>query len=174
MAKSSKKVVATLTKRDKKRPLAYVDRKGNVRHFRRGQKKGQHTVLAKNVVGKDVLSKRKKLQIILYIKGKRVMQAKSALRNRARKAKGGKAKGRGRRRRVGRPRLPARKRKSSRCPTTRKKGTIRAAKRCLMAGKGRTIASRKVYNQAMRRLRRSKAGRAWLRKRGLKRAKTGK
>lgn len=87
MAKTAKRVVATLTKRDKKRPLAYVDRQGNVRHFRRGQKKAKHAVLAKKVVGKDLLSKRKKMQIILYVKGKRVMQTKSALRGLARRRK---------------------------------------------------------------------------------------
>jgi len=78
---------------------------------------------------------------------------------------------RGRPRKVGRPKKSPRKRRSSRCPTTRKVGTIRAAKACVRAGKGHSIAKKKVYNAAVRRLRRSKAGRRWLRQRSATLAK---
>lgn len=87
MAKKS--VVATLAKRDKTRPLAYIDKQGNVRHFHRGQKKGSHKILAKSVVSKDLLKQRKARKVIFYVKGKKVMQVKSALsgRRKARKAR---------------------------------------------------------------------------------------
>jgi hypothetical protein len=84
---AKKTVVATLKKRDKKKPLSYVDRQGNVRHFRRGQKKRQHGVLQKAVVGKDLLKARKALKIILFVKGKKVMKVKSGLGGRRRKRK---------------------------------------------------------------------------------------
>jgi len=88
---AKKTVVATLKKRDKKKPLSYVDRQGNVRHFRRGQKKRQHAILQKAVVGKDLLKARKALKIVLFVKGKKVMKVKSGL--------GGRRKGRKARRR---------------------------------------------------------------------------
>jgi len=76
---AKKTVVAHLDKRDKKKPLAYVDGRGNVRHFRRGQKKKQHSILAKHCVGKELLKARRDLKIILFVKGKRVMKVKSGL-----------------------------------------------------------------------------------------------
>jgi len=82
---AKKTVVATLKKRDKKKPLAYVDRQGNVRHFRRGQKKRNHAILARKVVGKDLLKQRKQLKVIFYIKGKKVMKVKSGLGGRRRR-----------------------------------------------------------------------------------------
>jgi hypothetical protein len=89
MAKKTK--VATLKKRDKKKPLSYVDKQGNVRHFRRGQKKRSHAILQKAVVGKDLLKARKALKIILYVKGKSVMKVKSGLGSRRRKKRKAKA-----------------------------------------------------------------------------------
>lgn len=85
---AKKTVVATLGKRDKKRPLAYIDRQGNARHFRRGQKKRQHAVLEKKCVSKELLKARKARKIILYIKGKKVMKVKSALSGRKIRRKG--------------------------------------------------------------------------------------
>jgi hypothetical protein len=85
MAKKTK--VATLKKRDKKKPLSYVDRQGNVRHFRRGQKKRSHAILQKGVVSKDLLKARKALKIILYVKGRNVMKVKSGLGGRRKKRK---------------------------------------------------------------------------------------
>lgn len=79
---AKKTVVASLPKRDKKRPLAYVDKQGNVRHFRRGQKKGKHAVLAKKVVSKELLKRRRgkwsKNKIMLFVKGKKVMSVRRA------------------------------------------------------------------------------------------------
>lgn len=72
-------VVATLKRRDSKKPLAYVDRVGNVRHFRRGQRKAQHAILEKAVVSKDLLKQRKALKVIFFVKGNRVMKTKSGL-----------------------------------------------------------------------------------------------
>lgn len=90
---AKKTVVATLGKRDKKRPLAYIDRAGNARHFRRGQKKRQHAILAKKVVSQELLKARRALKVVLYIKGRKVMKTKSALSNRKIRRR----KGRGRR-----------------------------------------------------------------------------
>ncbi len=73
------------------------------------------------------------------------------------------AKRRGRRRRVGRPRLSAHKKKSSRCPKTQKSRSLRAALLCVRRNKGRTLAAKKVFNQALRRLRKSKTGRSKVR-----------
>lgn len=93
---AKKTVVATLSKRDKKRPLAYVDKQGNVRHFRRGQRKGQHAVLAKKVVGSEMLKRRRgkwsKSKVMLFVKGKKVMSVR-----RARPGRGRRARRRGRR-----------------------------------------------------------------------------
>lgn len=75
----AKKTVATLTRRDKKKPMAYVDRQGNVRHFAPRKKS---TILQKKVVGKDLLARRRgkwsKNKIILFLKGKKVMSAPRA------------------------------------------------------------------------------------------------
>ena len=84
---AKKTLVATLKKRDKKKPLSYVDKSGNVRHFRRGQKKRQHAILQKAVVGKDLLKQRKALKIVLYVKGRKVMKVKSGLGGRRRKGR---------------------------------------------------------------------------------------
>lgn len=76
---AKKTVVATLTKRDKKKPMSYVDRQGNVRHFGRRQKP---TILQKKVVGKDLLARRRgkwsKNKIMLFVKGRKVMSVKRA------------------------------------------------------------------------------------------------
>ena len=80
--------VATLKRRDKKKPLAYVDKQGNVRHFRRGQKRRQHAILQKAVVGKNLLKQRKALKVIFYVKGKKVMKTKSGLGGRRRRKRG--------------------------------------------------------------------------------------
>lgn len=182
MAKKTK--VATLKKkRTKKKPLCWVDKKGNVRHRKGGRKKGKGSILEKKVVGKDLLKARKAGKIILFLRGKvgktlSVWKVKNGLKNKKkRKMKKRKARGRkrrGRPRKVGRPRLSARKRKSSRCPKTRKAPTVRSAKACIRRGKGRSIAKRKVFNQAVRKLKRSAAGRKWLRENKVKMAKTRK
>jgi len=76
----ARKVVATLKKRDKRRPMAYVDKAGNVKHFSPKRKKKKfHTILAKKVVGKDVLKRRKQAKTILFVKGKKVYETKSGL-----------------------------------------------------------------------------------------------
>jgi len=185
MAKKTK--VATLKKkRPMKKSQCWVDAKGNVR-CAKPRKKGKGTILAKNVVGKDLLKARKQLKILLYLKGKRgktlsVWKVKNGIKTKKKKGKKGKkvkrrkakAKKRGRKRRVGRPRLAANKKKSSRCPKTRKAPTQRSAKSCIRRGKGKTIAKRKVYNQAVRKLRKSKKGRKWLKDNKIKMAKAPK
>ena len=84
----AKKTVATLTKRDKKRPMAYVDRHGNVRHFAPRHKS---TILARGVVGKDLLKRRRgkwsRDKIILFVKGRKVMSAPRAKPGRRRKGR---------------------------------------------------------------------------------------
>jgi len=80
-------VVATLKKREKSLPLAYVDKQGNVRHFRRGQKKGKHKILAKKVLSKALLKERKDLKSIFFVKGTKVFKAKSGLGKKRRKRK---------------------------------------------------------------------------------------
>jgi len=184
MAKKTK--VATLKKkRTRKKPLCWVDKKGHVRHRKGGRKKGKGSVLEKNVVGKDLLKDRKAGKIILFLRGKvgkklSVWKVKSGLKSKKkrklkrRKAKAKKGKKRGRKRKVGRPKLAANKKKSSRCPKTRKAPTQRSAKSCIRRGKGKTIAKRKVYNQAVRKLRKSKAGRKWLKDNKIKMAKAPK
>lgn len=188
MAKKTK--VATLKKkRTRKKPLCWVDKKGHVRHRKGGRKKGKGSVLVKNVVGKDLLKARKAGKIILFLRGKvgktlTVWKVKNGLKSKkkrkrkskSKKVKRHKTKGkkRGRKRRVGRPRLSARKKKSSRCPKTRKAPTQRSAKACIRRGKGKTIAKRKVYNKAVKKLRKSKTGRAWLRKNKIKAASAHK
>jgi len=190
MAKKTK--VATLKKkRTKKKPLCYVDKKGNVRHRKGGRREGKGSVLEKNVVGKDLLKARKAGKIILFLRGKvgkklSVWKVKSGLlgkkkrkgkkrKMKRRKAKvKAKGKKRGRKRKVGRPKLSPRKKKSSRCPKTRKAPTQRSAKACIRRGKGTSIAKRKVYNQAVRKLRKSKAGRKWLSENKIKMAKASK
>lgn len=81
----AKKTVGSLPKRDPKKPLGYVGKNGDAMHFRRGQKKSQHSVLAKKVVGKDLLKARKAGKIILFLEGRKVKSAPSALRNRGKK-----------------------------------------------------------------------------------------
>jgi len=156
------KVVATLKKRDKRRPMAYVDKTGNVKHFSpRRKKKRFHTILAKKVVGKEALKRRKQAKTILYVKGKKVYETKSGLGKRRKK----------RGRKKIRRKKTGRKAKSKRCPTFRTTGRVGAAKACISRGKGRTAASKKVFNACVRRLRKSKAGRSWLRKKKIKMAK---
>jgi hypothetical protein len=76
---AKKTVVATLKKRDKKRPMAYVDKRGNVCHFAPRRKS---TILQKGVVSKDLLKRRRgkwsPSKIFLYLKGKKVMMVKRA------------------------------------------------------------------------------------------------
>jgi hypothetical protein len=172
----AKKKIATLKKkRPKGKPLCYVDGKGNVRCRKPGRKKGKGSILVKNAVSKDLVKKRKAGKIGLFLKGKvgktlSVWQGKgwkAALKVKKKRKKRKKAKTkrkkvkrRGRKRKVGRPKLAARKRKSSRCPTFRKKKTLRAAYLCVRRGKGKSIAKRKVYNAALRRCRKSKKYRA--------------
>lgn len=157
-----KKKVATLKKRLKSKPFAYVDKKGNVRHFSRGKKS---SVLQKKVVGKDLLKKRRakgKKGILLYVKGKNVMSVPRKHKGRKKRKKVRRAKKRGRKK------TTARRRKSRRCPKTRKGGGYRSAVACVRRNKGRTIASKKVFNKAVKRLRNSKKGRSFLRKNKIK------
>jgi len=83
-------VVATLAKRVAGKPMAYVDKKGNVVHFApKGRKKRvAKSILEKNVVGKDLLKQRKALKIVLFIKGKKVYKAKNGLRRRGGRRRG--------------------------------------------------------------------------------------
>lgn len=81
------KKVASLKKRDKKKPMAFVDKQGNVKHFSRGKKA---TILEKKVVSKELLKKRKakgKKGILLYVKGKAVYQTARKLRGRKKSRK---------------------------------------------------------------------------------------
>jgi len=181
MAKKTK-VAALKTKRPKIKSSCWIDKKGNVR-CNKPFKKGQGSVLVKSAVGKDLVKARKAGKIVLYLKGKRgkllsVWKTKNGVmagKKRKMKRRKAKAKKRGRKRKVGRPKLSARKRKSSRCPKTRKAPTVRSAKACISRGKGRTIAARKVFNRAVRKLRKSKVGRKWLKSKGIKKlAKVGK
>jgi hypothetical protein len=182
MARKTK--VATLKKRLKSKPFAYVDKKGNVRHFARGKRSSQ---LQKKVVGAAILKKRRakgKKGILLYVKGKNVMSVprkaggKRKKRKKAKKRRGvRRAKKRKKRkgRKRGRKRTSARKRKSRRCPKTRTSRSLRAAMACVRAGKGGSIAKKKVYNKAVKRLRKSKKGRAYLKKRRIRKlAKIGR
>lgn len=83
---AKKTVVATLKKRDKKRPMAFVDKRGNVRHFSPRRKS---TILAKGVVSKELLKRRRgkwsKNKIILFVKGRKVMSAPRAKPGRGRR-----------------------------------------------------------------------------------------
>jgi hypothetical protein len=168
MARKTK--VASLKKRLKSKPFAYVDKKGNVRHFSRGKKS---SILQKKVVTAAILKKRRakgKKGILLYVKGKNVMSVPRKAKGRRKKRKKAKKrrgirrskKRKGRKR--GRKRISARKRKSRRCPKTRAGGGFRSASACVRKGKGKTLAKKKVYNKAIRRLRKSKKGRSFLRK----------
>lgn len=107
----AKKTVATLARRDKKKPMAYVDRQGNVRHFAPRKKS---TILQKKVVGKDLLARRRgkwsKNKVMLFVKGKKVMTAP--------RAKPGARKGRKARRRS--TRRAARHRRSRRSRRSRR------------------------------------------------------
>lgn len=168
-----KKVAKITKKRLKSKPLAFVDKTGNVRHFARGKKS---TILEKSVVSKDLLKKRKakgKKGILLFVKGQGVFSVARKLR----RGKGKKSRSRtARKARLRRRRATtkARRRRSRRCPKTHTSGSHKAAKLCIRAGKGRTIAKRRVFNKAVRRLRASKAGRAWLSKNKVKMAKAPK
>lgn len=83
---AKKTVVAHLEKRDKKRPMAYVDRKGNVVHFapRGGRRKVRKSILERGVVSKELLKARRDLKILLYVKGKKVFKVKNGLKRRRR------------------------------------------------------------------------------------------
>jgi len=148
---AKKTVVATLKKRDKKRPLAYVDKKGSVRHFRRGQRKRQHAVLAKGIVSKDLLKQRRAMKILLYVRGKKVMKVKSALsgKRRGRKARGRK----GKTRRRGRKARGRKGKKGKRyCPKVKKGRRVskRAALLCLLRkGPGRWTAVHRKAAKAL-------------------------
>jgi hypothetical protein len=179
----AKKVATLKKKRPKAKALCYIDGSGHVRCRKGGRKKGKGTILIKNAVSKELVKKRKAGKIGLFLRGKvgktlSVWQGKgwkAALKIKKRKTKKRKTKKRtlkkatkkkGRRRKRGRPKLSAHKRKGKRCPTFRKAKTIKSAKRCVLAGKRRTsLADRKVYNAAVRRIRRSKGGISWLKTR---------
>ncbi len=68
--------------------------------------------------------------------------------------------------------MKAYRRKSRHCRGTRKKGGFRRAAACVARGKGRTASKRKAFNAAIRVLRRSKKGRALIRRKKLRMAKT--
>ena len=173
----AKKVVTLKKKRTKGKPLCYVDSKGNVRHRKGGRSKGKGTILVKKAVDSKLLKLRKAGKICLYLKGKvgktlSIWQGKGLKLARKKRGKKKRRKGSRGRKRVGRPRLSARKKKSSRCPKTQKSRSLRAALACVRAGKKRTIAKRKVYNKALRRLRKSKKYRGKVKGKTL--AKVGK
>ena len=83
----ARKKVASLKKRLKSKPMAYVDKKGNVRHFSSGRKS---SLLQRNVVSKALLKLRKakgKKGILLFVKGKSVFQTARKLRRKRRKSR---------------------------------------------------------------------------------------
>lgn len=166
-----KKVASLTKKRLKSKPLAFVDKKGNVKHFARGKKS---SILEKNVVSKDLLKKRKakgKKGILLFVKGKSVYSVPRKHRGRKRRKKGRrKARRRARVRKLRRKRRRSRK-GARRCPKTRRGGGFASAARCVARGKGKTLASKKVYNKAVRTLRRSKKGRSLIRRKKIKMAR---
>jgi hypothetical protein len=177
MAKKGKVVATLKKKRAKNKPFAYVDKQGNVRHatraqFRKKRNKKNHTILQRKVVSQALLKKRKakgKKGIILFVRGKKVFSTPRKLKGRKKRKRRKlkrrrKAKTRARRRRT-------RRKKSRRCPKTRRGGGFRSAAACVSRGKGKTLASKKVFNKAVRRLRRSKKGRSFLRKKKIKMAR---
>jgi hypothetical protein len=167
-----KKVASITKKRLKTKPLAYVDKKGNVRHFRRGQKKKSHSILQKKVVSAALLKKRKakgKKGILLFVKGKSVFSVARKLR-RGKRKKRRKTKGR-KRKATRKSRIRKLRKKSRRCPKTRRGGGFRSAAACVSRGKGSSLASKKIYNKAVRKLRKSKKGRSLIRKRKIKMAR---
>ena len=142
MARRTK--VASLKKRRKSRPLAVVDKKGNVKDFGPGKKS---KILQKNVVSKALLKKRKKKGkkggILLFVKGKSVYSVpRKSGGKRKRKRKSRKA-------RIRKLRKSRSRKGSRRCPKTRRGGGFASASRCIARGKGKTLASKKVYNKAV-------------------------
>jgi len=179
MAKKGK-VVATLKKRDKKKPFAYVDKSGHVRHATRAQfikkrNKSKHTILQRNVVSKALLKKRKaKKPLLIFVRGKKVLTTPAKKRRKSKKARKRRTLKRRKRRKTKarRRRSKARGRKKSlRCPKTRRGGGFRSAAACVRKGKGTSIAAKKIFNKAVRRLRSSKKGRSLIRRKRIKMAR---
>jgi len=156
----AKKIATLSQKRAKSRPLCYVDSKGHLRCRKGGRSKGKGSILAKSVVDKKDLQDRKAGRVNLFTRGRvgqriTIWKGKGLASLRKGKKRRGKRKAAGGRRKLARRRKPARRRSSRRCPTFRKKGNLRSALACLSRGKGSTVASKRIYNRALRRLKKS-------------------
>lgn len=159
------KKVGRTAKKLPKGCLGFVDKKGKAKCVPMRWKKVRSR--RRQDLGGDVIKKRKGyLYFLKKTRGKGMLMMEAKMNRKGRKRKRG-AKKRGRKVKARRVRRRGRKRgrpSRKRCPKFRSARTVRAAKACVSRGKGRTKRSKLVYNAAVRRLRKSKAGKVWCRK----------